>query len=178
VLEILGMDAVTAFLIIGAVGLGVVLLSLLLGEVLGGVFETFDADAGGGLLSGPVIGSFLAAFGFGAALVMYATGIGAAGGALSGLASGLVIGGLALWMMRSLIQMPTDAPVRTGDLVGRTATVVTRIPADGLGEVTLSHSGQLMKLSARAAQPIPAGTTVVVTTVLSSSSVLVRPADS
>jgi membrane protein implicated in regulation of membrane protease activity len=167
---------VTVYLVIGSVGLGLVLLSLILGEIFDGVFEALDLD-GGGIFSGPVIGSFLASFGFGAALVMYSTGIGAAGGALSGLATGLAVGGIALVIMRSLINMPTDENVRTTDLVGKTGTVVTRIPPGGMGEVTLTHAGQLMKLNARAAESLTAGTTVVVTAVTSASSVLVKPAD-
>ena len=53
-----------ALLIIGAVGVGLLVLSLLLGDFLDGVFEGFDIDAGG-LLSTEVIGAFLGAFGFG-----------------------------------------------------------------------------------------------------------------
>jgi membrane protein implicated in regulation of membrane protease activity len=167
---------VTVYLVIGSVGLGLVLLSLVIGEIFDGVFEALDLD-GGGIFSGPVIGSFLASFGFGAALVMYSTGIGAAGVALSGLASGLVVGGIALVIMRSLINMPTDENVRTSDLVGATGTVVTRIPPGGMGEVTLTYAGQLMKLNARAAESLAAGTSVEVTAVTSASSVLVRPVD-
>lgn len=167
----------TGFLVIGALGLVIVLASLVLGDVLDGVFDAFDADFGHGVLSAPVIGSFLAAFGFGAALIMTATGIGAAGGALGGVASGVVIGALALFMTRALMNMPTDPPVRTADLVGTTGVVITPIPQGGLGEVSLTHAGHIAKLSARAAEPVEAGTTVVVTQVTSSSSVYVRPAD-
>lgn len=165
----------TGFLVIGAVGLAVVLGSLVVGDFLEGLFDGFDVGAG--VFSAPVIGSFLAAFGFGASLIMTATGIGAAGGALGGLASGVVIAALALFMTRALMDMPTDAPVRTADLVGSTGVVITPIPHGGFGEVSLTHAGQITKLSARAPQPVAAGTTVVVTQVTSSSSVLVRPAD-
>jgi len=168
---------VTGFLVIGAVGLAVVLGSLILGDFLEGVFDAIDVDFGAGIFSAPVIGSFLAAFGFGAALIMVGTGLGAAGGALGGLASGVVIGALALLMTRALMDMPTDPSVRTADVLGQTAVVITPIPQGGLGEITLTHAGQVKKLSARAAQPVAAGTTVVVTQVTSSSSVLVRPAD-
>lgn len=167
----------TGFILIGAVGLVIVLASLVLGDILDGVFDALDADFGHGVFSAPVIGSFLAAFGFGAALIMTGTGIGAVGGALGGLASGMVIGALALFMTRALMHMPTDPTVRSADYVGSTGVVVTRIPEDGLGEVSLTYAGHIEKLAARAAEPIPAGTTVVVTQVTSSTSVLVRPAD-
>jgi hypothetical protein len=168
---------VTGFIVIGAVGLAIVLMSLVLGEVLDGVFEALEFDGGAGLFSGPVIGSFLAAFGFGAALVMYTAGTGAAIGALGGLGSGLVIGGVTVALTRFFINMPTDEPVRVTELVGERATVVTPIPEAGLGEVTLVFRGQMLKLSARADGPMAAGRPVVVTAVTSPSSVLVRPAD-
>lgn len=167
----------TGFIVIGAVGLAIVVASLVLGDILEGVFDAFDPDVGGGVFSTPVIGSFLAAFGFGAALIMAGTSVGAAGGALGGLVSGVAVGALALVMTRSLINMPTDPTIRTADYVGTVGVVITRIPADGLGEISLTYAGQIKKLSARAAEPVAAGTRVVVTQVTSSSSVLVQPAD-
>jgi membrane protein implicated in regulation of membrane protease activity len=166
---------VVAFLIIGAVGLGVIVLALVLGEVLDGVFEAVDSDFGGGILSTPVLGAFLAAFGFGGALILYTADVGAAVAALGGLVCGAVVGGIALAIVRSLVNMPTDENVRTTDMVGITGTVVTRIPAGGLGEVTVRHAGQLLKLSARADEELRAGTPIVVTAVMTSSSVLVSP---
>lgn len=163
----------TGFIIIGSVGLAVVLGSLLLGDLLDGIFSAFDLDFGGGVLSGPVLGSFLASFGFGAALIMISTGAGATTGALGGLASGAVVGGIALVMMRHLINMPTDSPMDAADLVGATGNVITKIPAVGFGEVTIRHLGQPQKLNARAAETIEAGTSIQVTAVLSTSSVMV-----
>jgi hypothetical protein len=165
----------TGFIVIGAVGLAVVLASLLLGDILDGLFDAFDLDVGGGILSAPVLGSFLAAFGFGAALIMFSTGVGATAGALGGLASGAVVGGLALVMMRQLMDMPTDASMDTADLVGATGHVITPVPEGGFGEVTVRHLGSAHKLNARSTSgPIPAGTAVTVTAVLSTSSVLVE----
>jgi hypothetical protein len=168
---------VIAFLLIGAVGLGVIILALVVGEVLDGVFGAVDADVGGGVFSTPVLGAFLAAFGFGGALILYSSDVGAAVAALGGLASGAVVGGIALGIVRSLVNMPTDENVRTTDMVGVTGTVITRIPEDGIGEVTLRHSGQLLKLSARADRELTGGTPVVVAAVMSSSMVMVTPVD-
>jgi hypothetical protein len=166
----------TGFIVIGAVGLAVVLLSLVLGDIFDSLFGALDIDVGGGILSAPVLGSFLASFGFGAALIMTATGAGAVGGAFGGLGSGFVVGGLALLMMRNLMDMPTDASMDSADLVGVTGNVVTAIPAGGFGEVTVRHLGQLQKLNARAADAVPAGTPIIVTAVLSTSSVMVERA--
>lgn len=169
-------ETVTPFIVIGAVGLGLLVLSLVLGEVFEGLLGGFDVDAGGGgIFSGPVLGAFLASFGFGAALIIYTTGAGAALGALGGLLSGLVVGGIALGIMRSLINMPTDETVSTSGLAGTTGIVITTIPAEGFGEVTIRHHGSQNKYNARARQPIRAGETVRVTAVLSASAVQVEP---
>ncbi|HVF04993.1 MAG TPA: NfeD family protein [Frankiaceae bacterium] len=164
------------YIVIGSIGLGLVLISLILGEIFDSVFEAFDLD-GGGIFSTPVIGAFLAAFGFGAALIIYTTKTGPGLSALGGLASGMVMGGVALFMTRTLMNMPTDDPVRSSGLLGRPATVVTRIPADGYGEISVTYAGQYMKVSARAPEPIPAGVKVVVTDVTSASSVVVKRDD-
>lgn len=167
-------DALAAFIVIGAVGLTLLLLSLVLGEVFEGLLGGLDVDGGGGgAFSGPVLGAFLASFGFGAALIMFATGVSATTGALGGLASGVVVGGLALVMMRTLVNMPTDETVTTRGLEGSPAIVITAIPDQGYGEVTVRHHGEQRKYNARAPEAIAAGTQVWVTAVLSTSALLV-----
>lgn len=163
----------TAFLAIGMVGLVLIVVALLFGDVLDGVLDFVDLDATGGLFSLPVIGSFIAAFGFGAALLVsgmhFSTPAAIGGGAVAG----VTMGGIALGLTRALLNMPTDPTPRTKDLVGSLGTVVTRIPAGGLGEVTVSQSGQRVKLNAKADTPIASGTTVVVVDVTSPTSVIV-----
>ncbi len=167
----------TAFIVIGMVGLAIVLLTLVFGELLDGLFGAFDVDAGGGVFSAPVIGSFLAAFGFGAALLMFSTDVGATVGALGGLASGAVVGGFALLMMRSLMTMPTDETVTTRGLEGASAIVITPIPEDGYGEVTIRHHGEQRKYNAQATDALPVGARVEVTAVISASAVIVAAVD-
>jgi membrane protein implicated in regulation of membrane protease activity len=173
--SLLGGTAATAYLVIGGVGLLIVLAALVLGELLDGVFGAFDLDVGGGVFSAPVLGSFLASFGFGAALVMASTGANATVAALGGLGSGVVVGGIALAMMRSLMRMPTDATVTTRGLEGTPGVVITPIPVDGYGEVTIRHHGEQRKYNAMADEDLPAGTRVQVTAVLSPSAVVVAP---
>ena len=48
---------------------------------------------------------------------------------------------------------------------------------EGLGEVVLPQAGTRVKLAARSCEPIPSGTPVYVTEVLSSTSVAVQRAD-
>ena len=158
---------------LGAIGLVLVIGSLVLGDLFEGLFDSFDIDSGGGLFSTPVIGSFLAALGFAAALTMSA-GAGPIVGLGAGLGAGVVLGAAALKITRSLMNMNTDEPVRVGDMVGASAVVVSPIPDSGFGEVSLVHHGQRMKLNARASSAVPSGTSVVVVAVNSPSSVFVE----
>ncbi len=168
----------TVFLIIGGIGVVFLVLSLLVGDWLDGVFGAFEVDLdGGGLLSGPVIGAFAAAFGLGGAAVMSTTDASLAIGAVVGLVTGVVIGYLAFRITKALMHMPTDAPVRTADLLGKSGRVITPIPAGGLGEIIVRHAGQPLKLSGRATEALPAGTAVVITQILSTSSVEVAAED-
>lgn len=165
----------TFFLIIGILGIVLIVVSLIVGEVLGDLFSDFD---GGGVLSTPVIGSFLAAFGFGAALIDYATDLHKGTVALGGLLSGLFIGGIALLLTRSIMNMPTDEPIKSANMVGLQGTVITAIPQDGFGEVSVPFHGQIMKVSARATSPLRNGTLVRVTAVMSPTSVVVKATES
>lgn len=161
------------FVIIGALGLAIVVASLLFGDLLDGMFEFANFDVDGGWLSTPVLGAFLTAFGFAGALLLRGPQLSLPAASAGGLAAGVALGGVTLTLVRALMNMPTDPTPRTSDLVGKIATVVTRIPEDGLGEVALTASGQRMKLSARADTPIASGTTVVVVDVTSPTSVVV-----
>lgn len=168
----------TLFLAIGALGLGLLLVSILVGDVLDGAFDAIDIDVGGGgIFTGPTIGAFLATFGFGAALIAYSTDASDVVASFGGLGTGVVGAAIVGGVTRSLINMPTDEVPRSSDLLGERGTVVTRIPADGLGEVTLRRAGQMIKVNARATEALPAGTAVIVAEVTSTTSVLVHRAD-
>jgi hypothetical protein len=166
----------TALLIVGAVGVGLLLLSLILGDFLDGVFDGLDFD-GGGLLSTEVVGAFLGAFGFGGALLLSGSGVGLPLAIGGGAVAGVVGGGIALFIVRTFVRMPTDATPRSQDLAGKLGRVVTRIPADGLGEITVFHAGHRVKLSARSQEPIALGADVVIVEVLSPTAVLVARAE-
>src|SRR5258705_4534340 len=122
------MNAVTiTFLFIGGLGLALLAVSLLLGDVLH--LGHPDAD---GPFSVPSVAGFVGAFGFGGAIVAALTG----GGLLSlvaGLVTGIVIaipsaiGTMALAPMAS--PMRTHATPTPSDPVGRLGGVVTPIPA-------------------------------------------------
>lgn len=168
----------TIFLVLGGVGLVFLLLSLVVGDWFDGIFGAVEVDLdGGGLISGPVLGAFVAAFGIGGAAVLATTDTSILLAILGGLANGVLIGYLAYRLTRAFMHMPTDDNVRTTDLVGKSGRVVTPIPADGLGEVLVHHAGQPLKLFGRADRPLPAGTSVVIIQTVSSASVVVTAED-
>ncbi len=166
-----------AFIIVGAVGLAIVVISVLFGDLLDGVFEFEHFELGDGLLSTPVIGAFLAAFGAGGALLLNGLKVPILPAMAGAAVAGLVVGGVTLAVLRSLMHMPTDATPRTGDLVGSMGRVVTRIPDGGLGEITVISAGQRLKLSARSDAPVANGANVIVVDVLSPTSVVVTESE-
>jgi hypothetical protein len=157
------------FLIIGGVGIALLVVSLLLGEVLDGLFE----GIGGDLFSGAALAGFLGVFGFAGALTLSLTdSVGLS--ILFGLLAGGVVGSLTGWATLKLREGGDEANVRTGDLVGSTASVVTAIPEGGYGEVTLVVAGHITRLNARAPGPVPSGAAVTITAVLSATAVMVE----
>ena len=167
----------TAFVIIAAVGLGIVVVSLVLGDFLDGIFEFEHFDIADGLLSTPVVGAFLAAFGAVGALLLSGLDLSAPAATGGGLAAGVALGGITMGLVRTLMNTPTDPTPRSSDLVGTMGTVVTRIPEGGLGEISLVSSGQRLKVSARADAPIATGSSVIVVDVTSPTSVVVTESD-
>lgn len=154
------------FVVVGSAGLVVLLLSVLLADAVDGVLDL------PGDLTLPALGAGTAAFGFGGALALAPFGTYVA--VLLGLVAATAVGTATAFATRALLGS-TLAPVRSSDLYGVFGTVVTRIPAGGYGEVRVPQAGSLVKLSAKAAQPLAAGTAVYVTEVLSATSVVVTP---
>jgi membrane-bound ClpP family serine protease len=166
-----------AFLLIGGIGLALVVLSLFVGDFFEGLFDFEHFELGDGLLSTPVIGAFLAAFGAGGVLLLRLSALSLVAATAGALGAGALLGGITLVIVRTLMRMPTDATPRIADLSGAQGTVVTRIPADGLGEISLVAGGQRLKLSARADRPLAAGTPVIVVEAISPTLVIVTESE-
>ena len=113
----------TTFLVIGLVGLALVGVSLVLGDLFDGVLDVLAGD----VFSSAVIGGFVSAFGFGAALMQ---GIGAAAvvAVPVGIGAGLVVGWLAWWLTRLVKDGGSDATLTPEDALGSSGRVITGIP--------------------------------------------------
>ncbi|WP_238009596.1 NfeD family protein [Dactylosporangium sp. AC04546] len=158
----------TTFLVIGGVGIVVLALSLLIGDV----FHLGHPDAAGPF-SIPAVAGFIGAFGFSAAIVAGFTDSKSLP-ALVGAIAALPTAWLATRFARMAINMRTDATPTQQDMVGTTGVVVTPITEGGYGEVRVSLGGQPVKLSARAEKPIPLGARIFVIEATSSTSVIVE----
>jgi membrane protein implicated in regulation of membrane protease activity len=161
---------VTVFLVIGIVGLAVLVVSLVLGDLVPGAADVVPGD----LFSAEVIGAFVAATGFGGA-VADSAGAPALLPWVVGIVAGVVFAWFAGRLTRLVRSGGSDATLSTGDTVGHSGRVVSAIPVDGFGSVSVVVGGHTVRLNARADAPLEAGTEVHVTGVLSPTAVTVSP---
>ena len=174
------MDAATVvFLVVGAVAIGLLALSLLVGE-----FFSLHAhvDVADGWISLPVVAGFVGALGFGAAIAAELVPGDGAADVVVGLAVGVAAAVPTAWfagrLVRAAQNMRTDATPSRAHLIGALGVVVSPVPADGYGEVRLSVGGAPMKFNARSATPLKTGTRVFVIDVPTETSVVVEEAAS
>jgi membrane protein implicated in regulation of membrane protease activity len=157
---------------VGALGLSVLLLSLVVGEV----GDLGDAD---GPFSVPAVAALLGGVGFGgaAAATLLPETLPDAGRALLALVAGLLLAVPLAWaavrLSRGLRDMPTAETLTRSHLAGTQGVVVSAIPSPGYGEVRLTVAGQSLKFAARSDVPLRAGTPVYVVEALSETAVQV-----
>lgn len=168
------MDTATlVFLVIGGLGVAVLAIGLLGGELLH--FGDVGAD---GPVSVEVVAGFAGAFGFAAAIANELLGAGSAGLTVAAVAIGvgaaLPAGWLTARLSRAARDMPTDATPTRNDLIGTLGVVITPIHPGGYGEIRVRVGGQPVKLSARADRAIPLGAQVFVVEAASDTSVVVE----
>lgn len=161
----------TVFLVIGALGLVVLVLSLFVGE-----FDLGLGDADGPF-SVPALAALLGGIGFGgaAATTLLPADLSDTVAALLALAVGLVVAVPLAWgavrLSRALTDMPTEPTLTRHSLVGAQGVVVSAVPSPGYGEVRLTLAGQQLKYSARSGVPLPTGTPVYVVEAISETAV-------
>lgn len=158
----------TVFLVLGVVGLVVVALSLVAGDIHTGAFEALEAD----WISSAVLGGFTSAFGFGGAIAV-ATGLSRPLAVVVGAAAGVAVGWLAWKLTRLLKDGPSDGTVTISDAVGHVGRVVTPIPETGYGVIRLAVGGHTLTCNASSTIPLDSGAEVQVTEVLSPTAVRV-----
>jgi membrane protein implicated in regulation of membrane protease activity len=160
---------------IALVGFVFLLVMLFVGELFGhdhdlgahdGGFEHGDGDLGGGpsVFSSRIMAAFVTAFGVGGVVARY-YGLPHPAASGVGIATGAVMAGLVYQFARILYSQQASSEVQMSRLVGRGAEVTVAIPADGVGQVSLSVAGERTEHVARSkdGRALARGTQVVIT---------------
>lgn len=160
-----------AFAVVAVLGLVLLVAALVAGEFADGLLEPVNGLLGADVLSTAAVAGFLSAFGLTGALLEGSLGAGVAG--LAGVGVGGAVGAAAAYLTRWLARGATDVTPSDASLAGARGTVVTPVPSQGYGEVTVVVAGHRLKLNARSYEPLPVGTGITVVAVLSPTAVSV-----
>jgi membrane protein implicated in regulation of membrane protease activity len=149
------------FVLAALVGGGLLLVTVLLDDILGGILDAlhFDFSIGGVSLMPPLL-AFIAMFGVGGIFATQVMNLHGGQAALVGVVFGVVGYLVAFVLFRALKRAEGGRPFAMSDLVGRDGSVSVTIPAGRLGTVYMRAEGQTHELSATATDEIPAGTPV------------------
>jgi membrane protein implicated in regulation of membrane protease activity len=152
------------FVVCVLVGGALLLLTVLVDDVLGGILDALHVgfDIGGVSLM-PLLLAFVSMFGVGGLIATQVFDFHGGRAALVGTAFGGV--GFAItWVLFQVLRRSEGAdPFSTSDLVGRDAYVAVGIPAGRFGSVYIKAEGQTHEFSATATVDVAAGTSVRVT---------------
>jgi membrane protein implicated in regulation of membrane protease activity len=134
---------------IGAFGLLFLLAMLFVGEIFGGDHDAHfevhghDMDQGHGpsIFSARIMATFLTAFGAGGAVARYFN-LSHPASAGVGVTAGVVMAGIVYQFAKVLYSQQASSEVVMHNLVGRTAEVTVGIPEGGVGQITITLSGE------------------------------------
>jgi membrane-bound ClpP family serine protease len=145
------------------VGLGFLAISVIVGEI----FEFLNLDIGDtGVPVVPVFFAAVAAFGAGGLLGIEAFGLGRGGSVVTGLALGVVGGGVASGLFALLGRQEAKEGFELSKLVGERGRSTLAMGPGRTGRVSIHYAGMTRSLSATSAEQIQAGQEVVVTDVV------------
>lgn len=152
------------FIVCTIVGGGLLLITVLVDDILGGLLDVLHIDFDiGGVSLVPLALGFVSMFGVGGLFATQVLDLRGGPAAVIGTGSGLVGFGIVYGMFTLLRKSEGANPFSTSTLVGRSASVAVDIPAGRRGTVLVKAEGQTHEFSATASVDIPAGTTVTVT---------------
>jgi membrane protein implicated in regulation of membrane protease activity len=152
------------FLVCTIVGGGLLLITVLVDDLLGGLLDVLhiDFDIGGVSLM-PLLLGFVSMFGVGGLFATQVLDIHRGPAGVIGTISGAIGFGIVYVMFSALRKSEGKNPFSTASLVGRTASVAVGIPAGKFGSVWVKAEGQTHEYSATATVDVAAGTTVTIT---------------
>jgi membrane-bound ClpP family serine protease len=157
------------------IGLGLLVLSIVLGDVFD-FLDFIDIDIGGGDLSiTPVLFTAVAAFGAGGLIGIEAFGLGQGGSIVMGLGAGIGAGGLAGLLFAALHRQEAKDPFELSKLVGGRGRCSLAVGPGRIGRVSVTHEGMTRVYSASSVEDIAVGEEVVVQDVVGSQLTVARP---
>ena len=157
------MGVETVYWIAMGVGLGLLALSLLVGDILDALhLDVFDV----GVPVVPVFFAALGAFGAGGLLGMEAFDLGARGSIVTGLGTGVGVGALTALLFAALRRQESAEGFEISKLVGARGRTTLAIAPGRVGRVSIHHAGMTRSLSATSQETIATGEEVVVTDVV------------
>ncbi len=149
------------FVLAALVGGGLLLITVLLDDILGGILESLHIDFSiGGVSLMPPLLAFVAMFGVGGIFATQVLDLHGAPAAVVGVGFGGVGFAVAYLLFRALRRAEGAKPFSIVDLVGREGSVSVAIPAGRLGTVYVRAEGQNHELSATASEDIASGTPI------------------
>ena len=154
------------FIVCALVGGGLLLVTVLVDDILGGILESLHigVDIGGVSLM-PLALGFVSMFGVGGLFATQVLDVHGGQAAAIGTVSGLAGFALVYFMFSLFKRAEGDQAFGLSDLVGRTGSVAVAIPAGRHGSVYLKAEGQTHEFTATSSVDVPAGTPVTVTAV-------------
>lgn len=157
------------------VGGGLLLATVLLDDILGGILDSLhlDLDLGGVSLM-PLLLGFVSMFGVGGLIGTEVLNLDTGGASLAGGVFGLLGAGIVYVVFSFLRRAEAPEAFSLSDLVGQVGRVAVSIPAGRFGSVYLSYAGVSHNLTATAEVDVAAGSAVTVTGV-AGSSLIVAP---
>ena len=166
----------TIFVICVAVGGVLLLITVLLDDILGGVLDALHVsfDVGGVTLM-PLLLGFVSMFGVGGLFGTEILRLGAGQASVVGAIFGLVGAALVFAMFRFLGRSEAPPTFSLDDLVGQRGRVSVGISPGRLGSVLVSFEGSTHSLTASADSELAPGTIVQITDI-AGSTVVVAPA--
>jgi membrane protein implicated in regulation of membrane protease activity len=151
------------FVLAALVGGGLLLITVLLDDVLGGILDSLHIDFSiGGVSLMPPLLAFIAMFGVGGIFATQVLDMHGAPAAVVGVGFGLIGFALAFVLFRALKRAEGAGPFSLSSLVGQQGSVSVTIPAGRLGTVYVRAEGQNHEVTATAQEEITSGTAVKV----------------
>lgn len=163
------------FILAALVGGGLLLITVVLDDILGGILDAFHLDFSiGGISLMPPLLAFIAMFGVGGIFATQVLSLHGGPAAIVGVGFGVAGFALAFALFRALKRAEGGRPFSIGDLIGQEGSVSVSIPAGRLGTVYVRAEGQNHEMSATATEDIAAGTPVKVTGIAGMGLVVAR----